>query len=144
MIQDRAPSAYVGANFKGLSFMSSFTQWAAANFVRGEVGTTEWRRSFADVGYTAKPAANWDTSVNLTYTRNTLDATGNAMIARDSHEYVLEWTNIVSVTPRDRLTVGALYDYIQGHEIFVGVTPNIIISDGSRPGGAAYIGWRRT
>ena len=138
MIRDRAPSAYVGANFKGFSFMSSFTEWESSNFVRGQVGTTEWRRGFADVGYTAKAAKNWDTSVNVTFTRNTLDATGEAMISRDSHEFVLEWTNVVNVTPNDRLTVGALYNYIQGHEIYVGVVPNIVISDGSRPGEAAY------
>ena len=138
VIQNRAPSAYVGADYKGLSFMSSFTQWGSDNFVRGQVGTTEWRRGFADVGYTTKAASNWDTSVNLTYTRNTLDATGEANISRDSHEFVLEWTNFVNVTPKDRLTFGALYNYIQGHEIYVGVVPNIIISDGSRPGEAAY------
>jgi outer membrane receptor protein involved in Fe transport len=138
VIENRAPSAYVGANYRGFSFMSSYTQWAAGNFVRGEVGTTEWRRGFVDLGYTTKAAANWDTSVNLTFTRNTLDATGNAQIKRDSHEFVLEWTNVVSLTPKDRLTFGALYNYIQGHEIYVAVDPNIVISNGSRPGEAAY------
>jgi outer membrane receptor protein involved in Fe transport len=138
VIENRAPSAFVGANYRGFSFMSSYTQWAAGNFVRGEVGTTEWRRGFVDLGYTTKAAANWDTSVNLTFTRNTLDATGNAQIKRDSHEFVLEWTNVVSLTPKDRLTFGALYNYIQGHEIYVAVDPNIVISNGSRPGEAAY------
>jgi outer membrane receptor protein involved in Fe transport len=138
VIENRAPSAYVGANFKGLSFMSSVTQWGTANFVRGEVGTSAWRRAFADVGYTTKAAANWDTSVNLTYTRNTFDGTGVAKIERASHEFVLEWTNFVNVTPKDRLTFGALYNYVQGHELYLGVTPSATISDGSRPGEAAY------
>jgi outer membrane receptor protein involved in Fe transport len=138
VIQNRAPSAYIGVNFKGLSFMSSLTQWGTANFVRGEVGTSAWRRAFADVGYATKVAANWDTSVNLTYTRNTFDGTGLAKIERASHEFVLEWTNFVNVTPKDRLTFGALYSRVQGHELFLGVTPSIAISDGSRPGEAAY------
>jgi outer membrane receptor protein involved in Fe transport len=138
VIENRAPSAYVGANFKGFSFMSSMTQWGSSNFVRGEVGTSAWRRAFADVGYAAKAAANWDTSVNLTYTRNTFDGTGLAMIERASHEFVLEWTNFVTLTPTDRLTFGALYNYIQGHELYLGVSPSVTISDASRPGEAAY------
>jgi outer membrane receptor protein involved in Fe transport len=51
---------------------------------------------------------------------------------------VLEWTNFVNVTPKDRLTFGALYNYVQGHELYLGVTPSVTISDGSRPGEAAY------
>jgi outer membrane receptor for ferrienterochelin and colicins len=139
VIENHAPSAYVGVNFKGLSFISSLTQWGSANFVRGEVGTSAWRRVFADVGYTTKAAANWDTSVNLTYTRNTFDGTGSAArIERASHEFVLEWTNFVNVTAKDRLTFGALYNYVQGRELYLGVTPAVTISDGSRPGEAAY------
>ena len=61
-----------------------------------------------------------------------------AKIERASHEFVLEWTNFVNVTPKDRLTFGALYNYVQGHELYLGVTPSITISDGSRPGEAAY------
>lgn len=137
-IRDRAPSAFVGADYKGFSFISSFTQWESANFVRGEVGSSQWRREFADVGYTAKAGRNWDMSVNGTYTRNTFDSTGNAKIERASREVVLEWTNFVNPTPRDRLTFGALYNHIQGHENYLGVTPSITISDGSRPGAAVY------
>ena len=137
-IRDRAPSAFLGADYKGFSFVSSFTQWESANFVRGEVGSNQWRREFADVGYTAKAARNWDMSVNGTYTRNTFDATGSAKIERASRELVLEWTNFVSPTPRDRLTFGALYNHIQGHEDYLGVVPSITISEGSRPGAAVY------
>jgi outer membrane receptor for ferrienterochelin and colicins len=137
-IRDRAPSAFLGADYKGFGFISSFTQWESANFVRGEVGANQWRREFADVGYTAKAAAHWDVSANATYTRNTFDATGNAKIARESRELVLEWTNVVNPTPGNRLTFGGLYNHIQGHEIYLGVTPSITISEGSRPGGAVY------
>jgi outer membrane receptor for ferrienterochelin and colicins len=137
-IRDRAPSAFVGADYKGFSFISSLTQWETANFVRGEVGSNQWRREFADAGYTAKAAANWDTSVNATYTRNTFDATGAANITRDSRELVLEWTNFFNPTPGDRLTFGALYNHVKGHELYLGVTPSITISDGSRPGAGVY------
>ncbi|MEO7888458.1 MAG: TonB-dependent receptor [Vicinamibacterales bacterium] len=137
-IRDRAPSAFVGVDYKGLSVISSLTQWESANFVRGQVGGSMWRREFADVGYTAKAARNWDMGVNGTYTRNTFDGTGRANIARASRELVLEWTNFVNPTSRDRLTFGALYNHIQGHEIFRGVTPSLTTSDGARHGGAVY------
>ena len=145
-IRDRAPSAYVGADYKGLSFVSSFTQWESANFVRGEVGGDQWRREFADVGYTRKAARNWDTSVNTTYTRNTFDATGSAKIERASSELVLEWTNFVTLSPRDRLTFGTLYNHIQGHEIYPRRHPSITIRKAAGPEARSTpswtIGWR--
>jgi outer membrane receptor protein involved in Fe transport len=137
-IPDRGPGGYLGVNFKGLSLMSALTELNTSSFVRGAVGVNRWRRGFADLGYGWKAGDHWDSSVNLTYTRTTLDVPDFPNIGRDSSELLLEWTNSLSLTARDRLTVGALYDHIQGEEDYFGVTPSIAISKGSRPGYASY------
>jgi outer membrane receptor for ferrienterochelin and colicins len=137
-IPDRGPGGYLGVNYKGLALMSSFTELDTSSFVRGAVGVNRWRRGFADLGYSWKASDHWDSSVNLTYTRTTLHVPDFPTIGRDSREFLLEWTNSVSVSARDRLTVGALYDHIQGEEDYFGITPSIAISKGSRPGYASY------
>ena len=104
-IRDRAPSAYRGGRLQGLQL----------HLVLHAVGVGKLRSR----GSRCRPVAarvcgrrlhrkggrNWDMSVNATYTRNTFDATGSAKIERASRELVLEWTNFVSPTPRDRADV---------------------------------------
>ena len=135
--------AYLGANYKGWSLMSSFTEWRDPSFVYEDVGHALWRRGFADLGYTWKARSNWDMSVNATYTRNTFDSRNKFSLAspnfaRDSREVVLEWTNFLTLSARDRITFGTLFDHQQGQETYYGVTPPTPISNGSRPGGALY------
>ena len=137
-IPDRAPGAYLGANYKGLSFMSSFSDWDTAYFVRGTVGENRWRRGFADLGYALKARDKWDMNFNLTYTRTTLESTRFPFIDRDSNDVVVEWTNFFSPTDKDRLTFGTLYNHIQGREIYFGVSPSVQISGDGRSGGALY------
>jgi len=137
-IPDRGKGAYLGINYKGLSFMSSFTDWDTS-YIEGAVGEAQWRRGFADLGYSLKARDNWDMSFDLTYTRFTLNAQNSIpFITRNSNDVVLEWTNVVSLTARDQLTFGALYNYIQGQENFFGTNPSSVISQGSRPGEAFY------
>jgi outer membrane receptor for ferrienterochelin and colicins len=137
-LEDRSAGAYLGANYKNLTFMSSYTEWRAPSFVRGNIARNTWRRAFADLGYTAKASDRWDMSFNATYTRNTLDNYAFPTIGRDSYELVFEWTNFVELSHRDRLTFGTLFNYIQGTETFFGLGFPIEISDGTRPGGAFY------
>jgi outer membrane receptor protein involved in Fe transport len=80
-------------------------------------------------------------SFNATYTRNTFDNFGYPSIGRDSQELLLEWTNSITLSNRDRLTVGALFNHVEGQETYFGIDPPIQISDGSRPGGAFYAQW---
>lgn len=138
-ILEGGAGAYLGLDYKGLSLMASFTGYADAVFA-GISGPARWRRGFADLGYSFKPRDWWEISFHATYTRNTLDASSfvAASIARDSNELLLEWTNNVQPTNRDRSTFGALYNHIEGQEYFLGVTPAEVICDGARPGGAAY------
>ena len=140
-MEDRGDGAYLGASYKNLTFMSSFTESHAPSFVRGSIGSNKWRRGFADLGYTVKATNHWDMSFNATYTRNTFDNFGYPNIGRDSQELVLEWTNSMAFSNRDRLTVGTLFNHIEGQETYFGIDPPIQISDGSRPGGAFYGQW---
>jgi outer membrane receptor protein involved in Fe transport len=137
-IQDHGPGAYLGANYKGLSFMSSVTEWAAPSFVRGTIGETRWRRGFGDLGYNLKASANWTMNFDLTYTRTTLSASGEAAVGRDSNEAIAEWTNVVSLTDKDQLTAGVLFNHIEGKETYFGYSPSLVIANGGWPGGSAY------
>ena len=137
-IASRGTGSYLGMNYKGFSAMSSFTEWRTS-YIEGAVGRGVWRRGFADFGYSWKAAKTWDMSLNLTYTRATLDAIHYIPgIDRSSNDVVVEWTNVLSLGSRDRLTFGTLYNYIHGVENFYGVSPKIAIADGSQPGGAFY------
>jgi len=137
-IQDHGAGAYLGVNYKGLRLMSTFTQWKNSTFVLGTVGETLWRRGFADVGYDLKARDGWDMSFNLTYTRNKLYSAAFPEIDRDSHEVLLEWTNSVTLSRRDRVTFGTLLNHQSGREMVWVLNPNLVISKGSRPGGALY------
>src|SRR6185295_3787920 len=140
-LEDRGDGAYLGASYKNLTFMSSFTEWHAPSFVRGSFGTNKWRRGFADLGYTIQATDQWDMSFNATYTRNTFDNQGYPNIGRDSQELVTEWTNSLTISNRDRVTFGALFNRIQGQETYFGLGFPIEISNGTRPGGAFYGQW---
>lgn len=137
-LPDRGKGAYLEADYKGLSLMSSFTDWTSA-YIEGEVGNARWRRGFADLGYHLKATARWDMNFDLTYTRTTLAAeTAIPFISRDSYEALAEWSNVVNLGTRDQITFGALYDYIEGQELFYFGSPASIISNGSRPAGGFY------
>ena len=138
VIPNRSKGAYLEMNYKGLSFMSSFTDWTSG-YIEGMFGVAHWRRNFADLGYGFKVSQKWDMNFNLTYTRATLSAqSAIPFIARVSNEAVAEWSNVVSLTDKDRVTFGALYHYIQGTETFFGSNPSMVIANGSRPGEAVY------
>jgi outer membrane receptor for ferrienterochelin and colicin len=138
-IPNRSQGAYLGVNYKGLSFMSSFTDWNT-DYIEGAVGDARWRRGFANLGYALKATAKWDMNFDITYSRTTLNAVQSIpFISRDSSEAVFEWSNKVTLTKRDRLTFGALYNHQQGHELFYASATPSLISHGSRPGEAAYV-----
>lgn len=137
-IPNRGKGAYLGVNYKGLSLISSYTDWKSS-YIEGAVGQAVWRRGFGDLGYSANPTGKWATNLNLTFTRTTLDARNYIPdISRDSYEAVLEWTNHVSLGERDHLTFGALYNYLRGAENFYFGGVTTVISHGSRPGEAFY------
>ena len=73
-LRDDGEGAYLGLNYKGFSFMSSYTAVEDASFVRGIVGDVRSKRGFGDLGYSLKAAPKWQMTFNLTYTRTELDA----------------------------------------------------------------------
>ena len=135
---DRGVGAYAQADYKGLSFMSAFTEWQSTAFVQGTVGETRLTRDFFNVGYDHKATQKWDMSFNVTDTRTTFGEVPYPSAQRDSNDFIAEWTNLVTLTAHDRLTAGALFDRISGTELFTGVTPAAVSATGSRPGGALY------
>lgn len=138
LIRDWGPGGYAGLDYKGFSVMSAFTEWHTSSFVRGAVGENRWRRGFADVGYSFQPLARWDSSASVTHTRTTFDNPGYPNITRDSNETVLEWTNTLTATSRDRITFGALYGHVEGEELYYGLGFALPISQGDRSSGGFY------
>jgi outer membrane receptor for ferrienterochelin and colicins len=138
-LRDEGTGAYLGINYKGLSFMSSYTAQEAPSYVRGIVGDTRLKRGFSDLGYTLKAAAKWAMTFNGTYTRSVMDAPDYPTIHRDSYEGDLEWTNFITFSENDRLTFGTAYNHIAGLETYFGVTPSLIDAKGSRNASEAYV-----
>lgn len=136
-VVDRGTGDYLGLNYKGLSFMSAFTEWQATAFVQGSVGETRLTRDFANLGYEHKARDNWDMQFNGTYTRTTFVTFDYPYTDRDSHEFVAEWTNLITLTPEDRLTVGTLFNRIAGTEV-ASIDHSVMVAGGTRPAGGFY------
>ena len=136
--RDGGPGAYLGVNYRGLSFMSSFMQWQSSSYARGLWGLPRWRRGFADLGYGLRASDRWDMNFNVTYTRTTFATVDYPNIRRDAYEAVLEWTNYLRPTDQDQVTFGTLYNHIEGNERYFGISPAITISQGGRHSGALY------
>ncbi len=137
-VVDRGSGSFLGANYKDFSFESAFTEWQSTAFVQGTVGETRMTRAFGNLGYDHKVTANWDMNFNLTYTRTTFSEVQYPSALRDSNEFIAEWTNLITLSSRDRLTAGALFNRIAGEEDFTGTSPYTVSAEGSRPGGAFY------
>jgi outer membrane receptor protein involved in Fe transport len=136
-VADRGSGGYLGLNYKDFSFISAFTEWQSTAFVQGTVGETRMTRVFGNLGYDHKVTQDYDMSFNLTYTRTTFNEFEYPDANRESSELIAEWTNLITLTQRDRLTAGALFSHIDGIELFTG-TPSAIAAEGSRDSGAFY------
>lgn len=138
-VTDKGTGDYLGMNYKGLSFMSAFTEWQSTAFIYGNVGETRLTRDFANIGYDHRVTQNWNMSFNVTFTRTTFsERVPYPNTTRDSHELVAEWTNLITLTSKDRLTVGALFNRTAGTERDVAIPLDPISARGSEPGGAFY------
>jgi outer membrane receptor for ferrienterochelin and colicin len=138
-LRDDGEGAYVGVDYKGLRFMSSYTAVEEASFVRGIVGDVRTKRGFGDLGYRLQAASKWEMSFNFTYTRDVLDAPEYPEAHRDANEADLEWTNFVTFSENDRLTFGAVLNHIQGTEMYYGEQPALMVEDGKRWGSGFYV-----
>jgi outer membrane receptor protein involved in Fe transport len=135
---DRGTGDYLGMNYKGFSLMSAFTEWQSTAFVQGAVGETRLARDFADLGYEHKVRNNWDMNFNTTFTRTTFETFSYPYTDRDSHELVGEWTNLITLSSRDRLTAGMLFNRIAGIEV-ASIDHYAEDAGGSRSSGGFYV-----
>lgn len=138
-LRDGGEGAYLGVNYKGFSFMSSYTGVEDASFVRGIVGDARSKRGFGDLGYSLKAAPKWEMTFNLTYTRTELDAPIYPSVHRDANEADFEWTNFVTFSESDRLTFGTVINHIRGKEQYYGEQPTLVDEDAQRWGSGFYI-----
>jgi outer membrane receptor for ferrienterochelin and colicins len=135
---DRGVGSYLGVNYKSLRFMSAFTEWESTGFIEGTVSETRLTRDFGDLGYDLKVNQRWDMSFDLTFTRTTFKEPGFPYATRDSNESIAEWTNLITLGSKDRLSAGAQINRIEGEEFFTAVVPAIVDAQGKRLGGAFY------
>ena len=138
-LRDDGEGAYLGVDYKGFSFMSSYTAVEDASFVRGIVGDVRSKRGFGDLGYSLKAAPRWQMTFNLDYTRTELDAPEYPEAHRDANEADFEWTNFVTFSERDRLTFGTVINHIRGTELYYGEQPTLVDEDAQRWGAGFYI-----
>jgi outer membrane receptor protein involved in Fe transport len=136
-LRDDGAGGYLGINYKGFSFMSSYTGVEEGTFVRGYIGDVRWKKGFADLGYSLKVSRKWQMNFNFTYNRTVQDAPDYPSILRDSHEALLEWTNFYTFSESDRLTFGALFSHDAGVETVLS-KPSFIDANGQRSSGAFY------
>jgi outer membrane receptor protein involved in Fe transport len=130
--------AYLGVNYKGLRFMSSFTEWQSTGFIEGTASGTRLSRDFGNLGYDHKVNQYWDMNFNLTMTRTTFIEPVFPFVTRDSSEAIAEWTNLITVTSKDRLSLGGLVNRIEGVEFFTATVPATVDAEGRRFGEAVY------
>ena len=114
-------------NYKGLSFMSSVTEWRSAYFAAGEDGLDPVAARFRRPGICVKGqfALGHEFQLDL-YPHGIELASGVLPIGRDSSDSVAEWTNTLQATGRDQITFGALYNYTQGQERFLAPSPEYV------------------
>ena len=136
-LRDDGAGGYLAINYKGFSFMSSYSGIEEGTFVRGFIGDVRWKKGFSDLGYSFKASRKWEMNFNFTYNRTVQDAPDYPSVLRDSHEELLEWTNFYPFSANDRLTFGALFSHDAGVETVLS-QPRFIDANGQRKSGAFY------
>lgn len=134
---------FLNLNYKGLRFLSSYTMADAATFAPVS-GTTRISRGFADLGYSVQVSAKWEMSVNATYTRALVSAPYTPYIRGWSTDAVLEWTNLVTLSPRDHITVGTLYGHTEATQNYIAAPSRPLVLDANRSSGAFYAQYEHT
>lgn len=118
-LEDKAKAAYVGVQYKGLSFTTSYNDYAASYFQGNSVGgdPNQYAKWFNNLGYRVKAAEKWNMDFNATYNRSTLEI-DNSMsgIGRKSNDLVFEWTNHIDLGKNSGIVAGGLYNNISGYE----------------------------
>lgn len=138
-LQNEGIGSYLGINYKGLSFLSSYTGQEHPSYVRGILGTLRLKRGFGDLGYELDASTRWKMTFNATYSRSVMDVPEFPSIHRDSYEGDLEWTSFITFSDSDRLTFGTVFNHIEGVETYFGVMPSVVVANGARNAGEVYV-----
>ncbi len=133
-LRDDGEGAYLGINYRGFRFMSSYTGVEEASFIRGILGDVRWKRGFTDLGYDLKASSKWDMSFDATYARTTFDTAEYPFVHRDSYSALFEWSNFYTFSEKDRITFGTLYEHISGTELY----KTFVDAQGTREQGGFY------
>jgi outer membrane receptor for ferrienterochelin and colicins len=133
---------FLNLNYKGLRLLSSYTMADTPTFAPIS-GTTRISRGFADLGYSVQVSRKWEMSFNATYTRALVSAPYTPYIRGWSTEAVLEWTNLVTLSPNDRITIGTLYGHAWATQQFIALPSRPFILDANRSNGAFYAQYER-
>jgi outer membrane receptor for ferrienterochelin and colicins len=142
-IANGGAGGFLNLNYKGLRFLSSYTMADAATFAPIS-GTTRISRGFADLGYSVRVSSKWEMSFNATYTRTLVSAPYSPYIRGWSTDAVLEWTNLVTLSASDHITIGTLYGNTQATQNYIAVQSRPLILDANRSSGAFYAQYEHT
>jgi outer membrane receptor for ferrienterochelin and colicins len=135
---DQQLGTYLNLDYKGLKLQSSYDQWYAEYFMRGDLGQNMWTKWFNDAGYSLNLIKNWKMDFNLTFTNSTLASdSGYPYVKRNSYDLVAEWANFIELSDKSKLVFGGLYNKINGKEIYSDSTQKEV-SNGDIPAYAGY------
>jgi outer membrane receptor for ferrienterochelin and colicin len=137
-IPSEGPGAYLGANFKGLSFMTSYNQLKSTGFADRGTGNNLWKKNFYNFGYDLDVSKIWRTNINLTYTLSKLDADSFPKIHRNSYEMLAEWTNFITVSKKSKIVFGGLYLDTKGKEYSLLTGSEVVSCDAKRGAYGVY------
>lgn len=114
-IPNTGTGIFLNANYKNLSFTSSYNQWETLSFEMP--GLVSWNKSYSNLAYDLNFGNKWNSTFNLGYTNAQFATDTFPNINRNSSELLAEWTHNVSLSKKSKLVFGALYSISKGKEI---------------------------
>ncbi|HVO73604.1 MAG TPA: TonB-dependent receptor [Ignavibacteriaceae bacterium] len=141
----KGPGAFANLNYKNLNITSSYSRWTNYFLIPDYIpaynayGNADWEKIFTNIGYDADINDSWKSSWNVTFTNSWFQVKNFPSIERNSYDLVAELTNFFKLSENSNLTVGGLFNKVDGGETFYGVPGMAIpISDANRIGFGFY------
>jgi outer membrane receptor for ferrienterochelin and colicins len=137
LVSDEAHGAYLGATYKGLKVTGAHNQFQGTDFQFG-TQNDKWQKTFGNIGYDLHASDAWNMSFNVTYNYATFKSGPFPGITRYSKDFVAEWTNMVDLSSKLKVTFGGLYNHIKGKENMNSLGETVVLADKSRGSIALY------
>lgn len=144
-IPDKAAGAYGEISYKNFKAMASYNQWEhfyAAPHRIGvfphPYGTAQWKKVFADAGYSKAFGTQFSLDINATYSQSFFEVDSFPNTSRNSKDFTTEITGFYTPSPNLRIIAGGLFNYVKGIEHPVNA-PYSKTTDSSKISGAGYI-----